>query len=85
MKPNVPISDWRKLIHGSVWSSFSLTVDEVATRQFLRRVHRTGFVEAAVWTLGLCFIGTLVDAVNYKSIAFRYNREQADEVAAMVR
>ncbi|MFB6231444.1 MAG: TM2 domain-containing protein [Salinibacter sp.] len=35
-------------------------------------------------TAGLCLIGTLVDVINYKSIAFRYNRRQADEVAALV-
>lgn len=38
-----------------------------------------------LFTAGLCFIGTIVDVINYKSIAFRYNRKQADEVAAMVR
>ena len=37
-----------------------------------------------LFTAGLCFIGTIVDVVNYKSIAFRYNRRQADEVAALV-
>jgi TM2 domain-containing membrane protein YozV len=35
-------------------------------------------------TAGVCFIGTIVDVINYKDIAFRYNRKQADEVAAMV-
>lgn len=38
-----------------------------------------------LFTAGLCFIGTIVDVINYKSIAFRYNRKQADEVAALVR
>lgn len=38
-----------------------------------------------LFTAGLCFIGTIVDAVNYKSIAFRHNRTKADEVAALVR
>lgn len=37
-----------------------------------------------LFTAGLCFIGTIVDVVNYRDIAFRYNRQQADEVAAMV-
>jgi TM2 domain-containing membrane protein YozV len=37
-----------------------------------------------LFTVGLCYIGTIVDVVNYKSIAFRHNRKQADEVAAMV-
>lgn len=35
-------------------------------------------------TAGLCFIGTIVDLFNYKALAFRYNRRQADEVAALV-
>jgi TM2 domain-containing membrane protein YozV len=37
-----------------------------------------------LFTAGLCYIGTIVDVVNYKSIAFRYNRKQAEEVAALV-
>lgn len=37
-----------------------------------------------LFTAGLCFIGTLVDVVNYKSIAFRYNRQKADEVHLLV-
>lgn len=38
-----------------------------------------------VFTAGLCFIGTIVDAVNYENIAFDYNRRVAEETAAMVR
>ena len=38
-----------------------------------------------VFTAGLCFIGTIVDAVNYENIAFDYNRRIAEETAAMVR
>jgi TM2 domain-containing membrane protein YozV len=37
-----------------------------------------------LFTAGLCFIGTIIDVVNYKDIAFRYNRRQADEVLALV-
>lgn len=37
-----------------------------------------------LFTAGLCFVGTIVDLFNYKSIAFRYNRRQADDVAALV-
>jgi TM2 domain-containing membrane protein YozV len=33
------------------------------------------------FTAGLCFIGTIVDAVNYQSLAFEYNRRVASEVA----
>lgn len=35
-------------------------------------------------TGGLCVIGTIIDLVNYKDLAFRYNRSKADEVAALV-
>ncbi|NBB74658.1 MAG: NINE protein [Bacteroidetes bacterium] len=35
-------------------------------------------------TGGLCVIGTIIDLFNYKDLAFRYNRRQADEVAALV-
>lgn len=37
-----------------------------------------------LFTVGVCYIGTIVDVINYKSIAFRYNRKQAEEVAALV-
>jgi TM2 domain-containing membrane protein YozV len=36
-------------------------------------------------TLGLCFIGTIVDAVNYENIAFNYNRQMAAEIGTMMR
>lgn len=35
-------------------------------------------------TIGLCFIGTIVDLFNYKELALRYNRREADEVALLV-
>lgn len=33
------------------------------------------------FTAGLCFIGTIVDAVNHQTLAFEYNRQVANEVA----
>jgi TM2 domain-containing membrane protein YozV len=36
-------------------------------------------------TGGICLIGTIIDLVNYKSIAFEYNIKQAQQIAAMVR
>lgn len=36
-------------------------------------------------TAGICFIGTIVDLINYKSIAFEYNQRQAQQIAAMIR
>ena len=37
-----------------------------------------------ILTAGLCVIGSIIDAVNYKDLAFNYNRQQADEVAALI-
>jgi TM2 domain-containing membrane protein YozV len=37
-----------------------------------------------LFTGGICLIGTIVDVINYKSLAYRYNRKQAEEVAALV-
>lgn len=34
-----------------------------------------------VLTAGLCFIGTIVDLVNYQTLAFEYNRGVASEIA----
>lgn len=33
-------------------------------------------------TCGFCFVGTIIDLVRYKEIAFRYNRNIANMVAA---
>jgi TM2 domain-containing membrane protein YozV len=35
-------------------------------------------------TLGLCFIGTIEDLVNYKSLAYEYNMKVANETMAMI-
>jgi TM2 domain-containing membrane protein YozV len=32
------------------------------------------------FTAGLCFIGTIVDMINYKSFSFEYNRKQAIQI-----
>ncbi|MEX0662324.1 MAG: TM2 domain-containing protein [Balneolaceae bacterium] len=31
-------------------------------------------------TAGLCFIGTIVDMINYKNFGFEYNRKQALDI-----
>ena len=31
-------------------------------------------------TIGLCYIGTIVDIVNYKKLAFEYNQQKANEL-----
>ena len=36
-------------------------------------------------TAGFCFIGTIIDAINIKSITFEYNRKQAMESAQLVK
>lgn len=38
-----------------------------------------------LFTAGLCFIGTIIDLVNYQKLAFEYNRQVADEAAVLVR
>lgn len=35
-------------------------------------------------TGGLCAIGTIVDMINYKKIAFEYNMKQAQQVSAII-
>jgi TM2 domain-containing membrane protein YozV len=37
-----------------------------------------------LFTGGLCFIGTIIDLINYQDLAFEYNRRMALESAAMV-
>ncbi|HEY5391896.1 MAG TPA: NINE protein [Hanamia sp.] len=36
------------------------------------------------FTVGLCFIGTIVDAVNYKSLAMEYNAKMITETLSML-
>lgn len=36
-------------------------------------------------TGGICMIGTIIDLVNYKKIAFEYNQKQANQIAVMVK
>lgn len=36
-------------------------------------------------TAGFCFIGTIIDLVNHKSLAFKYNQEKAQTIAMMIR
>jgi|TARA_R110002049_G_scaffold257897_1_gene433364 TM2 domain-containing membrane protein YozV len=37
-----------------------------------------------IFTGGLCLIGTIVDLVNYKDLAFQYNREVAKQVHSLI-
>lgn len=36
------------------------------------------------FTGGLCFIGTIVDVINYRNLAFEYNIKEAQRVQALV-
>jgi TM2 domain-containing membrane protein YozV len=38
-----------------------------------------------LFTGGLCLIGTILDVVNHKKLAFEYNSKQAQQVAGMMR
>jgi TM2 domain-containing membrane protein YozV len=38
-----------------------------------------------LFTGGLCLIGTIVDLVNYKNLAFNFNQREAQQVAIMVK
>lgn len=36
-------------------------------------------------TAGLCFIGTIIDLINYRKLAFEYNSNVAREVAMIIK
>jgi TM2 domain-containing membrane protein YozV len=48
-------------------------------------INQIGMGILYFFTAGLCFIGTIVDLVNYQKLAFEFNRTAADEAAAMVK
>ncbi len=37
-----------------------------------------------LFTAGLCFIGTIIDTINYKKVAYEYNQSAAMETLAML-
>jgi TM2 domain-containing membrane protein YozV len=37
-----------------------------------------------LFTFGLCFIGTIIDLINYQDLAFEYNRRMVIESAAVI-
>lgn len=37
------------------------------------------------FTVGLCFIGTIIDLVNHRKLSFEYNSKQAQQVANLVK
>lgn len=36
------------------------------------------------FTAGLCFIGIIVDLINYKDLTFQYNRQVAQDIKSML-
>lgn len=38
-----------------------------------------------LFTIGFCLIGTIIDLVNHKSLAFKYNQEKAQTIAMTIR
>ena len=38
-----------------------------------------------LFTGGICMIGTIIDLVNHKKIAFEYNQRQANQIAVMAK
>ncbi|KAB2922666.1 MAG: TM2 domain-containing protein [Bacteroidetes bacterium] len=47
--------------------------------------NQTGMGILYLFTAGFCFIGTLIDLVNHRSIAFDFNVQMANQTAALVR
>ena len=45
-------------------------------------VGQIGMGIAYLLTAGFCFIGTIVDLINHKSLALKYNQEKAANIAA---
>ncbi len=38
-----------------------------------------------LFTGGLCFVGTIIDLINYKSLAFEYNQKIAMEISMVLK
>ena len=47
-------------------------------------VDQIGLGIVYLLTGGICLIGTIIDLVNYKRIAFEYNQQQAQQIAAIL-
>ncbi|ATL46489.1 hypothetical protein COR50_04475 [Chitinophaga caeni] len=47
-------------------------------------LNQVGMGILYLFTGGLCLVGTIVDAVNYKKLTWEYNKQQAMEAAAML-
>jgi TM2 domain-containing membrane protein YozV len=47
-------------------------------------LDRVGMGILYILTCGVCFIGTIIDLVNYKKLTYDYNQMQAHEVAMAI-
>jgi TM2 domain-containing membrane protein YozV len=47
-------------------------------------LNQVGMGVLYLFTAGLCFIGIIVDLVNYKDLTFQYNRKVAQEVRSLL-
>ena len=47
-------------------------------------INQIGMGILYLLTAGLCLIGTIVDLINYKNLAFEYNQRMAVEVNNMI-
>ena len=48
-------------------------------------INQIGMGLLYFFTLGLCFIGSIIDLVNHKDLAFEYNRKVADQLSVNVK
>lgn len=48
-------------------------------------LNQVGMGLLYLFTAGFCFIGTIVDLFNHKTMTAKYNIEQADEVAYLIK
>jgi len=48
-------------------------------------INQIGMGILFLLTGGLCLIGTIIDIVNHKKLAFEYNSKQAQQVAGMLK
>ena len=47
-------------------------------------INQIGMGVLYLLTGGLCLIGTIVDLINYRNLAFEYNQRMAEETSALV-
>ncbi|MBM3286966.1 MAG: TM2 domain-containing protein [Candidatus Eisenbacteria bacterium] len=48
-------------------------------------LNQVGMGLLYLFTWGICWIGTIIDLVNYRRLAFEYNQKQSQQLAVMLR